>query len=277
MHCLDNRIPAIPIRSKKQRSPSGQRDGGGATRGMPGFRLLRSLGIAFVVGCALSTCTTINFDKLPAGKFSGTLIVMWVGEGDGAGDGKFVFVPDPDKRLTFTRAAPNSRPISPRVMYTDGGSVPRIVQPFRGFNPWGYAPAYMVHDWLFTAHHCLKDGKTDPIYQATADIEFDESGRILGEAIQTLMAERVVSENDVAKNAITAAVRSPIAAKIWNGRPGQCDEDAVSPKHLEEIERAIPGSTTGEAKRRNLDIASKVRSFRTRSAAVIVGRISFDR
>jgi len=238
------------------------------------FRPLRLSATTLVAGSVLAACTTIDFDKLPAGKFSGTLIVMWVGEGRSSGDGKFVFVPDPDNRLTFTRARSGSMPITPSVMYTDGGSVPKVVQPFRGFNPWGYAPAYMVHDWLFTAHHCLMDGKTDRIYQV-GNMEFDESGRVLGEAIQTLMAEKVVSENDVAKKAITAAVRSPIAEKLWEGHSGQCNSDAVSPAHLAEVERAIPGSTKEEARIRNLDIAVKARSFRRPSNAIEVGRISF--
>ncbi|WP_222280410.1 DUF1353 domain-containing protein [Rhizobium leguminosarum] len=142
---------------------------------------------------------TIDFDNLPSGKFSGTLLVMWVGEGGKAGDGKFVFVPDPHNRLSFTRGGGALALIVPGVMYTDGGSIPKVVQPFRGFNPWGYAPAYMVHDWIFTAHHCISDGKKDPAYLAMADIDFHESGVILGEAIQTLMAENLVARNDVAK------------------------------------------------------------------------------
>lgn len=245
-----------------------------ARRGLP---RIRSAFASLVAGCMATSCTTIDFDRLPPGKFSGTLIVMWVGEGGSAGDGKFVFVPDPHERLTFTRAGGRSGPIVPGVMYTDGGSVPKIVQPFRGFNPWGYAPAYMVHDWIFTAHHCLEDGKTDPVYQAIAGIEFDESGVILGEAIQTLMAQKLVSENDVAKTAITAAVRSPIAERIWKGKRGTCEADAVKPKHLEEIERAVPGSTADEARRRDLDIAATVRKLRRPSNAVVVGRVTFDR
>ncbi|WP_245294598.1 DUF1353 domain-containing protein [Rhizobium anhuiense] len=240
------------------------------------WRITWTIFPTFAAGGLASGCTTIDFDKLPAGSFSGTLIVMWVGEGALAGDGKFVFVPDPNDRLTFTRAENPSMPIVPGVMYTDGGSVPKIVQPFRGFNPWGYAPAYMVHDWLFTAHHCLEAGKKDPVYMAVADVGFDDSGRILGEAIQTLMAKKVVSKNDVAKTAITAAVRSPVARNIWDSGPKTCARDAVTPAHLVEIERAVPGSTADEARRRNLNIAMTVRTLRRPSNAVVVGRVSFD-
>ncbi|MGR9148096.1 hypothetical protein ACU8MT_01370 [Rhizobium leguminosarum] len=223
----------------------------------------------------LTSCTTIDFNKLEPGSFSGTLIVMWVGEGSTSGDGKFVFVPDPHNRLAFRRPGPSSMPITPGVMYTDGGSVPKVVQVFRGFNPWGYAPAYMVHDWIFTARHCLDDGRRDPEYTALENIQFRESAVILGEAIHTLMKEKVVSENDVAKRAITEAVNSPIAANIWKGSPGKCKDDAVTEEDLREIEKAVPGSTSDEARRRNLNIAGAVKTLRRPSTAVVVGRVSF--
>ncbi|MGO6845961.1 MULTISPECIES: hypothetical protein [Rhizobium] len=231
-----------------------------------------------LLGCFVAAgCQTIDFDKLPSGKFSGTLIVMWVGEGGKAGDGKFVFVPDPHNRLSFTRAESSAAPIIPGVMYTDGGSVPKVVQPFRGFNPWGYAPAYMIHDWIFTAHHCISDGKQDPAYLAMAKIDFHESGVILGEAIQTLMAKKLVEENDISKFAITTAVLSPVARNLWDAEGGACDAGAVKPEHLREIELAVPGSTTDEARRRHIDVEASVRTIRRPSNAVVVGRVSFDR
>jgi hypothetical protein len=234
--------------------------------------------VLFLIAAVFSTaCTTIDFDKLQPGSFSGTLIVMWVGPGGSSGDGNFVFVPDPHNKLTFNRPGGKSPPIVPGIMYTDGGSVPRVVQVFHGFNPWGYAPAYMVHDWIFTAHHCLADGRHDPAYQAVSNIGFDESGVILGEAIWTLMKEKLVSRDDVAANAITSAVRSPIAKKIWRGTPGQCEEDAVKEVHLREIEKAVPGSTADEARRRHLDIAAGARSLTRQSNAVVVGTVTFNR
>jgi len=239
------------------------------------IRRLAILSIGAILA-ALASCTTIDFDSLESGTFSGTLIVMWVGEGSAtSGDGKFVFVPDPYSRLTFQRPGGASPPIVPGMMYTDGGSVPRIVQPFKGFNPWGYAPAYMIHDWIFTAHHCLAEGRTDAAYSAVRDIDFHQSAIVLGEAIHTLMKKNLVSENDVAKRAIAAAVNSPIAEKIWNGHPGQCDGDAVQPADLREIERLLAGSTATEAKRRNLNIAKEAKTLDRPSKAREVGRIAF--
>lgn len=103
------------------------------------------------LGLALSGCATVDYLHTPAGQFKGTVFVMWVGEGNGSGDGNFLFVPDPRDPLIFTRADPQSLGgvIQPGLMYTDGGSIPKIAQVFNGFSPWGYAPGYMIQDWLF--------------------------------------------------------------------------------------------------------------------------------
>lgn len=113
----------------------------------------------------LAACGTVDFENTSdRGEFHGSLFVMWVGENETSeGDGRFVFVPSRFDLLRFVRdteANPNAtvRIIQPEIMYTDGGSIPRVVQPFRGFSPWGYAPAYMVHDWLFVARRCITDG-----------------------------------------------------------------------------------------------------------------------
>ena len=65
----------------------------------------------------------------------------------------FNFIPKQSNPFTFVRHT-NER-ISPRNMVTDIGSVPRLAGLFRrGLTAWGYAPAYIVHDWEFEAHHC---------------------------------------------------------------------------------------------------------------------------
>jgi hypothetical protein len=88
---------------------------------------------------------------------------MWVGAwSPSSGDGQFVFVPNPNDPLKMSRIDQDGNvvgePIQPGMMYTDGGSIPRIATVFKGFSPWGYAPAYMIHDWLFIAKHCVTDG-----------------------------------------------------------------------------------------------------------------------
>ncbi len=113
------------------------------------------------------------------------------------------------------------------MMYTDGGSIPTIAQGFKGLQPWAYAPAYMIHDWLFFANHCRQDGDPDPIYQDTAGVTFADSAAILDEAIVSLMEAGLVKPNDVARGAILAAVSSPIARGYWN-KDGACSKEKVS-------------------------------------------------
>ncbi|MDF0603898.1 hypothetical protein P1J78_24600 [Psychromarinibacter sp. C21-152] len=61
-------------------------------------------GLALLCCAVLSACGVVDYDRLPVGRFDGTLFVMWVGEGsDLAGDGRFVYVPLPADPLTFTR------------------------------------------------------------------------------------------------------------------------------------------------------------------------------
>ncbi|WJH39372.1 DUF1353 domain-containing protein [Aliirhizobium terrae] len=202
-----------------------------------------------VLACAsallLSACVSIDYDSLKPGGFTGSLIVMWVGPGTtGSGDGQFVFVPDPAAPLTFTRPGNGAgKVIRPGVMYTDGGSIPRVAQVFKGFNPWGYAPAYMIHDWLFTARHCIVDGQSNAEYDRLKDVTFEDSAVILGEAIRGLVAANQVDKDDVAGGTITWAVGSGIAKNLWDSQ-GACAAEKVSDQHLAQIELAVPGSTT---------------------------------
>lgn len=201
---------------------------------------------AMVMCAALAACTTTNlYQSAPVGRFSGVLLVMWVGEGQsGSGDGKFVFVPDPGNPLTFVRSNPAlpGAVLRPGTMYTDGGSIPKIAQLFTGLSPWGYAPAYMIHDWLFTARHCIVDGSTDPIHDSVRSVNFDQSGTILIEAIRTLVAENKVRQNDVAVSLVNTGVRSGTARRYWNEK-GACARDAVSDEHLAEIARLLSPSS----------------------------------
>jgi hypothetical protein len=207
-----------------------------------------------LIGLSLSGCVTVDYLRLPPGHFTGSVFVMWVGEGNQSGDGNFLFVPDPRDPLIFTRADPQSHGavIKPGLMYTDGGSIPKIAQVFNGFSPWGYAPAYMIHDWLFVGRHCLVDGEPGSRFDQIRDVDFEDSAAILGEAIQALVVSNQVKPNDVAGQTITGAVDSIVARNLWDER-GACAASAVSAKDRAAAEAAIPGSTT-MLRRRNLNI-----------------------
>ncbi|MGY5806818.1 hypothetical protein ACXHXG_03820 [Rhizobium sp. LEGMi198b] len=223
----------------------------------------------------LSACTTIDFSKLAPATLTGSLFVMWVGEGNSSGDGKFVFVPDPADPLTFRRAD-SSLPgaeIQPGLMYTDGGSIPKIAQVFKGLSPWGYAPAYMIHDWMFTAHHCIVDGENDKRFDQVRNVSFKDSAEIRGEAIQGMVKANKVQRNDVAGTAITAAVGSSIAENLWK-KKGACAASKVSAEDVAAVEKAIPGAARPAA-RRTFRVSPETPAIPPRGRATIVSRITF--
>ena len=205
---------------------------------------LRKLAPLFT--CAsLVGCGTINYDSVAdTGRFDGRLFVMWVGEGSAySGDGRFVFIPNPDEPLTFTRRDKLGRvivpPIRPEMMYTDGGSIPRLATVFKGLSPWGYAPAYMVHDWLFIANHCNVDGTPTEEEKRVSDLKFSDSALIMAEAIKALQVSGQVQKNDVAGLAVSSAVSGPISRSLWN-REGACESHRVATEHRVAALSAFP-------------------------------------
>jgi hypothetical protein len=193
---------------------------------------------------ALASCGPSIYTDARPGKFDGNIYLMWIDDGGSSGDGKFVFVPVPGQELTFTRNEKSKatvRKIVPEMMYTDGGSVPRLAQVFKGFSPWGYAPAYMVHDWVFVAKNCNTDEDPQGNEALIADMEFEESADIMAEAIRTLVYEKRVKPNDVSENLIPSVVGGPISRGLWN-QDGACADRRVSPEDKAAAEAALPGN-----------------------------------
>ncbi|TLP59312.1 hypothetical protein FEE96_17065 [Parasedimentitalea maritima] len=191
--------------------------------------------------CAtLTGCGSVDYDAAPVGEFTGSLFVMWIGEGDDTGSGRFVYVPDQNNPLRFTRGGDPAgvKVIEPEIMYTDGGSIPKQAQLFKGFSPWGYAPAYMVHDWIYVARHCLTDGKPTAREETTKDMTFQDSADLTAEMIKTLIHSQKVSENDVASRVVSGTVAGPASYQRWTIR-GACDEDRVSEELRREVESAL--------------------------------------
>lgn len=204
-----------------------------------------SFAAAILVCVGLTACGRVDYKGATPGEFSGSLFVMWVGEGGATGDGKFVFVPNPNNRLTFTwtNGQGRERVIQPEMMYTDGGSIPKIGQIFNGFGPWGYAPAYMIHDWLYVAQHCNLDGAPTAAEAKVADMSFRESADILAASINALVESGRVKPNDIAGRTISGAVAGPVARDLWN-RKGVCPVPRVEEADRLAAEAAIPGSST---------------------------------
>lgn len=216
--------------------------------------------LALLFPLLLAACGHVDYGATPAGRFEGSLFVMWVGEGGKAGDGRFVYVPNPRDPLRLVRGgdAPSPAVIQPEMIYTDGGSIPRAGQMFNGFAPWGYAPAYMIHDWLFVARHCLTDGTPTAAEREIQGMEFHESAEIIAEAIKALIASGQVRENDVAPQVIAGAVAGPVSYGRWTVT-GECATDRVSEADRAAAEAGIPGSGTMlRGMRKQLDDGSMV-------------------
>jgi hypothetical protein len=157
------------------------------------------------------------YASLGTGKFTGCPTVRWNGIFDDGRDA-FVFLPDATKAFTYTTSAKlGSKTVTPRLMLTDGGSIPRILWGFSNFSPWGYAPGYMVHDWLFVSHKC----KFLPDNTWT----FEQSATILAECIKTLMEVGFTDYDGTTRKLVKAvdtlylihkAVGSDIARGYWN-------------------------------------------------------------
>ena len=160
------------------------------------------LALALPLLVSLSGCGSLFYSKTPTGSFSGRLTVEWIAPN------QFIYRPDKVNPLIYV--ASDGHKIQPELMYTDGGSIPRLLWSAPGLGPWDFGPGYIIHDWLFEQHHC-KVGDW-------ATIDFPKSATILAEALKTQMVK--ASESDASLvYVIYEAVRSPIAEKLWNESP----------------------------------------------------------
>jgi hypothetical protein len=157
------------------------------------------LGILFLIVIAISGCVTQPYRETTEGTFSGHVDVRWV-QND-----YFLFLPNEADPFTFLRA--NGKSIRPGPMYTDGGSIPRFLWGIEGYSPWGYAPAYIVHDWLFEAHHCG--------YEPDNQYSFADSVAVLAEGLKAIMERNTEVRNYFVFDSVVAAVGSPIAKRLW--------------------------------------------------------------
>lgn len=166
---------------------------------------MRRLVIVILALSAASCSSGLHYNRVHPGDLHGRLVVQWVDHD------KFIFVPDAEKPLSFTR---HSREvITPGLMYTDGGSIPRQLWALRSYSPWGYAPAYIVHDWLFEMKHCALPG--------SERYNVEEAAWVLAEVMKTMMEKHGAQPTDkLALYSIFEAVRSPIAAGLWEN--GTC-------------------------------------------------------
>jgi hypothetical protein len=199
--------------------------------------------LAVLLTICVAACGSFTYEGTPPGKIRGQLLVIWVGED------KFVYWPFTKDPLTFTLGPDlqqklGFQTIRPGLMYTDGGSIPRPLRAFDGFSPWGYAPAYILHDWAFAAHYCIVQGTPDPNdvieYEKIKRFAFEDSAALLAEVMKTLMVDDRVRTNAEAFNLISFGVDSVVARNLWDTKAA-CDP--VSAKDRKLIEDALKQKT----------------------------------
>lgn len=149
----------------------------------------------------------IAYDKASIGTLKGKLIVEWIDQDT------FLFHPDETDPLVFTRG--NKEVIQPGPMHTDGGSIPTALRALKSYSPWGYAPAFIVHDWLFVMKHCKLPG-----YEK---LNLDGAASVMGEALKTMMESKKYGDPDkLVHYSMVQAVRSAAAQDYWD--KGKCAE-----------------------------------------------------
>jgi len=175
-----------------------------------------------ILGVALSTgltgCATQHYEQTQAGKLEGDLVVQWYKPNN------FMFIPSEDHPLKFIRAG-NGDVIQPDRMWTDGGSIPRQFWVFKNYSPWGYGPAFIVHDWLFHMQDCQLPGHDNYDLKAAATI--------MSEVMKTLLEDPQFDYGDkTSMYLMYKAVQTEPARKAW--------EDQDCKPVPETIERGLP-------------------------------------
>ena len=167
---------------------------------------MRALLLSIFTLLTTSGCAAYHYSRVDVGELSGKLIVQWIDYD------KFIFLPDEDNPLTFFKQGAEA--ISPEKMYTDGGTIPPVLWVIRHYSPWGYAPAYIVHDWLFVMHQCKLPG-----YE---DYDLEKAARVMSEVMKTLMEDpRYGRKSELVLYSMYKAVRSPKAREFWDH--GECN------------------------------------------------------
>jgi hypothetical protein len=152
---------------------------------------------------ALVGCVPHAFEDTMPGRFEGDLRLRWV-----APD-LFAYEPDPQRPFRFIR--PSGEVIEPGRLVTDGGSIPSVVWGIDGLSPWGFAPAYVVHDWLFQRQRCGL-GSAD-------EAGFAESVTVMAEALRTLIGDHPDPEALERYRAIVSSSASVFARRHWRTSP----------------------------------------------------------
>lgn len=175
--------------------------------------------VAVLVAALLSSgCSDWHYESTESGTLKGKLIVEWIDQDT------FIFLPDAADPLTFVRS--NKEVIRPQRMLTDGGSIPRALRVIKSYSPWGYAPAFIIHDWLYQMKHCKLPGYDK--------LSVELAATIMSEVIKTIMENpKHGGKHSLILYSMYQAVKTDAAQTYWDS--GKCSqaEEARSLRRLE--------------------------------------------
>lgn len=164
--------------------------------------ILITLAVFILGGCpATSHYKSIKTGRLKEG---GKFTVEW------KKPNKFLYVPDKEHPITFTRSD-KSEIVLIESFYTDGGSIPRAFWALKNYSPWGYAPAFIIHDWLFRMQNCQKPG--------WEKYSIKDAALIMSEVMKTMMESPDFNYGDeTTVYLMYLAVQTEPAQTAWKNR-----------------------------------------------------------
>ncbi|MEZ5387673.1 MAG: DUF1353 domain-containing protein [Prosthecobacter sp.] len=175
--------------------------------------------LAFLAITFLSSCAANRFYE----RVDGTGVIAGKPTVEWTQPDKFVYARSQNPYFVFKRS--NGEVIRPGSIETDGGSIPRMLWSQKDFSPWSYAPAYLVHDWMYEAHRRKVPAGTDaggkPVHYTK-----DQADWIMAEIIKAQM------ENPDLFNTRKSASHlrkihwavSKFGNTAWNGQPRPVEE-----------------------------------------------------
>jgi hypothetical protein len=175
----------------------------------------------FSISSGLAGCAAQHYEKTVAGELKGDLIIEW------RKPNSFVFIPSLNNPLRFTRGT-NHEVIQPDRMWTDGGSIPRPFWVFKNYSPWGYGPAFIVHDWLFHMQDCKLPG-----YEK---YDLKTAAMVMSEVMKTLLEDPGFDYGDKSSMYLMyKAVQTESARHAWDERNCKPVDDKVTRRHPDAI------------------------------------------
>lgn len=181
-----------------------------------------------LAGSLLAGCAEVNYERTTPGKLKGKLILEWIDQD------KFRFISDGTAPLRFIRA--NNEVIQPGPMYTDGGSIPAALRAIKSFSPWGYAPAFIIHDWLFVMKQCKLPGHDQWDHLKAAEV--------FSEVMKTVMENpKFGGPKPLIHYSMYEAVRSDVAKQYWD--EGACETPDGTKRSAGTVTAMAPDNAPG--------------------------------